>query len=93
MAKPSNKFGCRLKDGKITVGRNLNIEIQALLHTSKVETCLIVFVNSSNHADTMQTMVKYDDEFFHKNVSTKLSEFFKLFLSKKVFENATHIKK
>ncbi|XP_062533778.1 uncharacterized protein LOC134202799 [Armigeres subalbatus] len=90
--KCSNKFGCRMKDGKLVIGKNLNIEVQSLLHTAKIKKCLICFVNGSDHMDNIQSMVEYDDDFFQKHVVEKIAEFFKLFLSKKVVENAIDIK-
>lgn len=91
--KPSNKFGCRMKDGNLTICKSLQIEVQSLLHTCKISKCLICFVNSSNHTDNVQTMVEYDDDYFQKHVSKKLSDFFEQFLSKKVFDNSVSIKR
>lgn len=81
-----------MKDGKLVIGKNLNIEVQSLLHTAKIKKCLICFVNGSDHMDNIQSMVEYDDDFFQKHVVEKIAEFFKLFLSKKVVENAIDIK-
>lgn len=90
---PKGGIGCRIKDGEIILDRRTLCEAQTALHVCKLEKVVCLFVNSTNLHDFFIKEVVKDDTYFSEKVEGKVVGFFEKYLSRRVVEDDTFIKR
>lgn len=91
-SKTKGFLGCKLKSGEITLDRNTNIEIQAAMHISSKDKCLIFFMMGSNTSNYLFKIVEKDEAFFASKIEVKLKCFFDEYFLKKLAEKQVLVK-